>query len=375
MFDYETLRVVWWLLLGVLLIGFAATDGFDMGLGAIFRFVGRSEPERHALIETIEPVWDGNQVWLVLGAGAVFAAWPLLYATSFSALYPAMLLLLAALMLRPVGFGFRNQLAATRWRNAWDWALCIGGTVPALMFGVAFGNLFRGIPFHFDFLQRSIYTGGFFNLLQPFALLCGVVSLSMIILHGSAYAGMKVGEPMARRAERTGVAAAALFVVAFVLAGVVVAFHMDGYRIIGAIDPSAASNPMLKTVGVFAGAWIGNFLKWHWMWLAPITAVLAALAACGLLVLRQCGGAFIASCLVAAGTILTAGFALFPFLLPSSANPNDSLTVWDASSSASTLRIMLLAVAVFLPIVLAYTAWVFRVLRGRVVLATPHAHD
>ncbi len=161
MFDYATLRVIWWLILGVLLIGFAVTDGFDLGLGAIFRFIGRTEPERRALIEAVEPVWDGNQVWLILGGGAAFAAWPLLYAASFSALYPAILLLLFALILRPVGFGFRNQLAEPKWRNAWDWALCVGGAVPALLFGVAFGNLFCGIPFHFDSCSGSFIRGGF----------------------------------------------------------------------------------------------------------------------------------------------------------------------------------------------------------------------
>ena len=184
--DYETLRIVWWLILGALLIGFAVTDGFDMGVGAIFRFVGRNDEERRALLESIEPVWEGNQVWFILAGGAVFAAWPLLYAASFSGLYLAMFLVLVALILRPVGFTFRGKLTEPRWRNAWDWALFVGGAVPALLFGVAFGNLFLGVPFHFDELQRPTYTAGFFNLLHPFALLCGIVSLSMLVMHGAA---------------------------------------------------------------------------------------------------------------------------------------------------------------------------------------------
>ena len=374
MFDYETLRVIWWMLLGVLLIGFATTDGFDLGLGAVFRFIGRTEPERRALIETIEPVWDGNQVWLILGAGAAFAAWPTLYAAAFSALYPAMLLLLFALILRPVGFGFRNQLSEARWRNAWDWALCVGGAVPALLFGVAFGDLFGGIPFHFDSLQRIIYGGGFFNLLNPFAVLCALVSVSMMILHGTAYAAMKAGEPMAQRACFIGAVAAGVFVLSFALAGLMVTFWMNGYRIMGDIDPAGASNPILKTVYRAPGAWIDNYRKWPWMWLAPVTAFIGALLACWLLLLRRAGSAFMASCLVPAGTILTAGFALFPFLLPSSENPNHSLTVWDSSSSVLTLRIMFWAVVLFLPMVLGYTAWVFRVLRGRITLEKLHEH-
>src|ERR1700722_9135803 len=181
--DYATLRLIWWLILGVLLIGFAIMDGFDLGVGATFRFLGRTDDERRALLEAIEPVWDGNQVWFILGGGALFAAWPLLYAASFSGLYLAMFLLLAALILRPVGFMFRNKVAHPRWRNAWDWALLIGGAVPALLFGVAFGNLFLGLPFHFDALQRPVFVGGLFSLLRPFALLVGVVSLTMIVMH------------------------------------------------------------------------------------------------------------------------------------------------------------------------------------------------
>src|ERR1700685_2145844 len=134
--DYESLRIIWWLILGTLLIGFAVTDGFDLGVGVLFRFIGRTDEERRALLESIEPVWEGNQVWFILGGGAVFAAWPLLYAASFSGLYLAMFLLLVALIPRPVGFGFRNQLVNARWRAVWDWALTLSGAVPSLLFGV-----------------------------------------------------------------------------------------------------------------------------------------------------------------------------------------------------------------------------------------------
>ena len=151
--DYATLRFIWWLILGTLLIGFAIMDGFDFGLAATFRSLGRTDEERRALLESVEPVWEGNQVWFILAGGAVFAAWPLLYAASFSGLYLAMFVLLVALILRPVGFVFRNKVADPRWRNVWDWVLTIAGIVPALLFGVAFGNLFLGVPFHFDALR------------------------------------------------------------------------------------------------------------------------------------------------------------------------------------------------------------------------------
>ena len=370
--DYATLRVVWWLILGILLIGFAVTDGFDLGLGASFTYLGRTDAERRALLSSVEPVWEGNQVWFVLGGGAAFAAWPLLYATSFSGLYLAMFLLLVALILRPVGFAFRDKLTAVRWRTVWDAALTLGGAVPALLFGVAFANLFLGVPFHFDSMQRPVVTGGFFSLLHPFALLGGIISLSMLLLHGNAYAAIKVGEPMAARARVLGRIASATFLVAFLVAGFWVSSALNGYQVTSIMDHAGPSDPMRKTVAMTAGAWLNNFHTWPWLWAAPVCAVLGAVAAHVLLRRRRGGAAFMASVAVQAGTILTAGFALFPFLIPSSTFPNQSLTVWDASSSAKTLFIMLGAVIVFLPIILAYTGWVFRVLRGRVTLENMH---
>ena len=372
--DYETLRLIWWLILGTLLIGFAIMDGFDLGIGATFRFLGRTDEERRALLESIEPVWEGNQVWFILAGGAVFAAWPLLYAASFSGLYLAMFVLLLALILRPVGFVFRNKVAAAPWRNAWDWALLIGGAVPALLFGVAFGNLFLGLPFHFDELQRPVFTGGFFGLLHPFALLAGVVSLSMLIMHGSVYAALKVGEPMSGRAAALGRVAALVYAICFIAAGMWVASAIAGHQIVSQANVLGPSNPMTKHVAVIQGAWLGNYRAHGILWLAPAIALLAAGVTWGLLGARRPGVAFVSSCLTLAGTILTAGLALFPFLMPSSAQPDQGLTVWDASSSAPTLFLMLVIVAVFLPVVLAYTAWVFRVLRGRITLEEIRRH-
>ena len=368
MFDYETLRVIWWALLGALLIGFAIMDGFDLGVGATFRFVGRNDEERRALLECVEPVWEGNQVWFILGGVAVFAAWPLLYAASFSNLYLAMFLILLALILRPVGFSFRGKIADPRWRDVWDAALTFAGAVPALLFGVAFGNLFLGVPYHFDAMMRPTYTGGFFNLLQPFALLAGVVSLSMLVLHGCTYAALKVGEPMGARAVQFARGAAAVYAIAFIAAGVWVAMSLPGHHITGGADPLGPSNPLLKQVVIEPGAWLGNYREHALLWLAPVGALIGAALAALLLSVGRPGLAFVASSLTQAGTVLTAAFALFPFLMPSSSDPNQGLTVWDASSSARTLLIMLVCTCIFLPLVLAYTSWVFRVMRGRVTL-------
>jgi cytochrome d ubiquinol oxidase subunit II len=372
--DYATLRLIWWLILGALLIGFAIMDGFDLGIGATFRFVGRTDEERRALLESIEPVWDGNQVWFIFAGGAVFAAWPLLYAASLSGLYLVTFALLFALILRPVGFMFRNKITAARWRDAWDWALLIGGAVPALLFGVAFGNLFLGLPFHFDELQRPVFTGGFFGLLRPFALLAGLVSLSMLIVHGSVYAALKVGEPMSVRAAAVGRVAALVYAICFIAAGIWVASAIAGHLIASQANVFGPSNPMAKDVAVSQGAWLVNYRVHRILWLAPASALLAAGVTWSLLGARRPGLAFLSSSVTVAGTIMTAGIALFPFLMPSSTQPDQGLTVWDASSSARTLFLMLVAVGVFLPVVLAYTAWVFRVLRGRITLEEIRRH-
>jgi len=374
MLDYESLRLIWWLILGVLLIGFAVMDGFDLGVAALYRFVGRSDDERRAMLESIEPVWDGNQVWFILAGGAAFAAWPLLYAASFSGLYFAMFLVLIAFIVRPVGFTYRNKIGDPRWRNAWDWALCAGGAGAALLFGVAFGNLLLGIPFHYDELQRPVYTAGFFNLLHPFALLAGLVSLSMIVMHGGTYAALKVEEPVESRSAKAGRIAALVYIITFVSAGAYVATLLEGQKIVGAVNTFAPSNPLLKSVEVARGAWLHNFLDYPALWLAPAGALLGAALTWMLLGTARKGAAFVASCLAQTGTILTAGIALFPFLMPSATHPAHGLTIWDASSSEKTLLIMLAAVIIFLPIVLAYTAWVFRVLKGRITLEEIRRH-
>lgn len=375
MHDYPALRLIWWALLGALLIGFAVMDGFDLGVGAIFRFTARTDEERRAMLHAIEPVWEGNQVWFILAGGAVFAAWPLLYAASFSGLYLAMFLILLAFILRPVGFTYRDKLTDPRWRNVWDWALFVGGAVPALLFGVAFGNLFLGLPFHFDALLRPIYTGQFVGLLRPFALLAGVVSLAMLVMHGAAYAAAKTGEPMSPRAARIGQVAAIVFVLAFIAAGLWLAFSIDGARITAGADPAGPSNPVAKTVMLARGAWLDNYRAHEGLWLLPAIAIVAALICAFLLAMRRTTTAFLASCITQATTILTAGAALFPFLMPSETSPSQGLTIWDASSSARTLFVMLVSVIIFLPIVILYTSWVFYVLRGKITLEGLRGHD
>lgn len=368
-FDYETLRLIWWLLLGVLLIGFAVMDGFDLGVGAMLPFVARDDDERRIVINVIGPVWEGNQVWLILGGGAIFAAWPMLYAVSFSGFYLAMMVILVAIILRPVGFKYRSKIEDPRWRAFWDWGLFVGGFIPALIFGVAVGNVLRGVPFRFDDSLRPIYEGSFFGLLTPFALLAGLVSLSMLVAHGASMLMMKTEGAIFERARHYGTLAALATIVLFALAGLWVWLGPYGYVVTSVQDPGGPSNPLGKTAIVQGGAWLANYGHHPWMMIAPIAGFLGSLIALLAYRLRAAGLAFIGTSLAIFGIISTVGLSIFPFLLPSSLDPNVSLTVWDTSSSHLTLWIMLLATLVFLPIVLAYTAFVYRVMRGKVTRA------
>jgi len=364
--DYETLRVLWWILLGVLLIGFAIMDGFDLGVATLLPVVGRTDTERRVLINCLGPVWEGNQVWFILGGGAIFAAWPPLYAVSFSGFYIAMFLVLVALILRPVGFKFRGKLPSPGWRNAWDGALTVGGFVPALIFGVAVGNVLQGVPFAFDDSLRVTYTGGFFDLLNPFALLCGVVSVAMLVMHGGVFIALKTEGVIAARGARAAMLAAPLMVVLFVAAGVWVAYGIDGYAFAAASINAGPSNPLGKEVVVRSGGWLDNYGVWPPAMAVPAIGIVGAVLAVLLLKNRRPGAAFVASAASVAGVVGTVGVSMFPFLLPSSTDPGSSLTVWDSSSSHLTLFIMLIAAIIFMPIILAYTSWVFRVLRGKV---------
>jgi cytochrome d ubiquinol oxidase subunit II len=370
--DYGTLKLIWWVLLGVLLIGFAITDGFDLGVGTLLPFVARTDVERRVAINTIGPVWEGNQVWLILGGGAIFAAWPPLYAVSFSGFYLAMFLVLAALILRPVGFKYRSKRDDPTWRNTWDWALFIGGFVPALIFGVAVGNVLQGVPFRFSDDLRAFYEGSLIGLLNPFALLCGLLSVAMLVMLGGAWLGLKAGGPVAERARRYGSSAALAVVGLFALAGLLVWLWLPGYRIVSPdpVDPAMPSNPLIKTVTREGITWLANFAAHPWMMIAPLLGFLGAVWTFLGLQTRQEALTFVAGQLSVLGIIATVGLAMFPFILPSSIDPNSSLTVWDSASSHQTLFNMLIATLVFLPIVLAYTAWVYRVLWGKVDEAT-----
>ncbi|CAA2139121.1 cytochrome d ubiquinol oxidase subunit II [Hyphomicrobium sp. ghe19] len=365
--DYETLRIIWWLLLGVLLIAFAVTDGFDLGTATLLPFVGKTDLERRVVINSIGPTWEGNQVWLILAGGAIFAAWPPLYAVSFSGFYLAMFAILFALILRPVGFKYRSKREDATWRTAWDWALFVGGAVPSLIFGVAVGNVLQGVPFHFNDELRIFYEGTtLFELLNPFALLCGFLSVAMLVMHGSAWLALKTKGVVADRSRAYGKIAALATVLLFVLGGVALWAGIDGYHITSTVNPLGPSNPLAKTAAKVPRAWFDNYGSYPWMMLAPLFGIAGAAAAFVFMGARREIAAILATSLSIFGIIATVGLSMFPFILPSSIDPRSSLTVWDSSSSHMTLFIMLVVAVIFVPTVIAYTTWVYHVMWGKV---------
>lgn len=365
---YEILRFIWWALIGVLLIGFMVMDGHDMGVGTLSPFVGKTDSERRAAINSVTPHWDGNQVWFITAGGAVFAAWPLVYAASFSILYIAILAVLWTIFLRAPAFEYRSKIATDSWRTLWDWVLFVGSAVPPLLFGVAFGNLLLGVPFHFDSSMHLVNDAsspimGFLGLLSPFALLSGLVAFCMVTAHGGVYLTLRTEGKMQQRAKVAATVFSLLAIILFAVAGLFIA-HINGYTVSN-LDPNGQSNPLIKSVMVVKGAWLNNYINYPITILAPVLGFAGLSLSIILNNKNYSGYAFIFSGVGMAGIILTAGISMFPFILPSSSNPVSSLTVWDATSSPHTLLLMLIAAIIFTPIILIYTSWVYKIMRGK----------
>lgn len=361
--SYEDLRLIWWLLLGILLIGFAVADGFDFGTAILLPFVARTNAERRVVIGTVGPVWGSSQVWFILGGAAMFAAWPQVSAVAFSGFHATLFVVLAALALRPIGFKLRARISNTAWRDWWDRGLFVAGLVPALVFGLAVGNVLLGAPFRLDDSMHSSYEGGLTGLLEPFALLCGVLSAAMLVMHGAAWVIARTKGGIAERARLWGMGAALVTLTLLAVAWVWTA-ALPGLRIISGADPNGISDPLAKVVVVETGAWLANYAAHPWFLIVPSAGLVGAAIALLCFNLRLERLALISSGTAVGGVVGMAGIGMFPFLLPSSLDPRSSLTVWDASASHPTLFVMLVATIVVMPLILAYTARTYRVMRG-----------
>jgi cytochrome d ubiquinol oxidase subunit II len=333
------LNTVWFLLVAVLLTGYAILDGFDLGVGVLHLFA-RSDKERRLNLNAIGPVWDGNEVWLLTGGGALFAAFPVVYATVFSGFYLALVLVLVALIFRAVSFEFRGKVASPVWKRAWDWAFALGSLIPSVVFGVAVGNLLRGLPFD----ARGDLAVGFLDLLNPYALAIGALSLAMFLMHGAVYMTLKTDgalqERFARWAGRLWVA----YVLTFALASVATAFAAPWLAL-------QAGAPALQ-------------------WAFGVLLVGAAFAVPLALHRHRFGLAFLASSVAIAAQIGMTAAAMFPRLVPARPDLAQSLTIYNAASSPRTLVTMLVIALIGMPLVIGYTIVIYRVFRGKTVLTT-----
>ena len=374
---YLILQVLWWVLLGVLFVGLGTMVGMDMGVGTLLRFIGKTDTERRSMLNAIGPHWDGNQVWFILGGGAIFAAYPLIYATSFSGLYVVILLLLWSMIVRPLGFEYRSKIASPTWRNAWDWTLLLSGALPMIIFGAAMGNMLMGVPFHYEWNLRSIYTGSFIFLFNPFSVLAGLLSLSLSVYMGGVMMMGRAPEPVAGRARTAAGYAALAAIVLFAVLGVWVSM-VNGYKIVSFPGAGVPQTPLQQTVELVPGGWLSNYKSYPILWVVPLLGFAGLFF--GWMSVR--GNKHTLAWWLGAvswiGVIGTIGVAMFPFLMPSSSNPSQSLTLWNSISSETTLLWMTGWTVVFVPIIFWYTSWAFYVMRGKVdpkeVEADPHAY-
>ncbi|ALA25252.1 cytochrome d ubiquinol oxidase subunit 2 [Piscirickettsia salmonis] len=358
MIDLPTLQVIGWVIVGASLLSFALTSGFDSGIGILLPFIGRNDTERRLTLNVIGPTWDGNQVWLIAAGGAVFAIWPLVYSTAFSGYYVAMLLILWSLFLRPVGFEYRSKLPNQTWRNNWDIGIFIASFIPILIMGIAFGNLLLGSPFSYDpVFLRMQYTGSFIDLLSPFALLSGVIAIFMVICHGAAYLNLRTKGIIKTRAQKALRLFAWCYLIAFALAGLLITYKIPGY-LLGS-QAGSIHDPLINHVNRHVGAWLNNYHTYPWMTLAPVIGFLGAFLAIISTHANRAIWSFVGTSFIQMGTLLTAAFSLFPFIMPSSSEPAHSLTVWNASTSQHTLTIIAIVAVIMVPVIFCYTSFVY----------------
>lgn len=377
---YSILQLLGFVTVAAVLFLFAATCGFDFGAGMLAPFIGKNDAERRTVINTVGPTWDGNQVWLITAGGAIFAIWPRVYAASFSGLYFAILLVLWSLFLRPVSFEYRSKLTSPTWRNFWDWALAIGSFLPVLLLGVAVGNLFLGLPFQFNPIDLRFFYGDaasmqsasafmdLLGLLRPFALYAGVICVVMMLMQGAAYLCFRTAGVVQERSRKVLIATSLLFFILFAIGGVWINY-MSGYQWVASADPIL--NPLHVNVTQSVGGWLANFHTYPWMIAAPVLGLAGALMAFAFTLVRKAFFAFCFSTVAIFGTLATWGLSMYPFLMPSSIHPEQSLTLYNASSSELSLIGILVTALIMVPIIFVYTGFVYRKIWGRDLKMSP----
>lgn len=331
-------QIIWFILWGVLWAVYFMLDGFVLGAGMLYPFLAHSDQEKSVMIHTVGPVWDGNEVWLVTAGGATFAAFPTTYALMFSYLYSALLLLLFSLIIRGVSLEFREKMDGAGWRKGWDTGIFLGSALPALLLGVAFGNIFRGLP-----MDASGYHGSLLSLLNPYGLLTGALFVFLFLVHGSIYVCVKTENDLCRKS--TALAGRLWFGLLFIAVAFLIAT-------------------------AFATRLYDNYLSTPVLIIVPLLAVSALIGIKVFLRKDKPFMAFASSCVTIVSVVFTGVTGLFPNLIPSSIDPAHSLTIYNSSSSIYTLKIMTVVALVFVPIVIAYKIWVYRVFRGRVTADT-----
>ncbi|MCF6767003.1 cytochrome d ubiquinol oxidase subunit II [Thiotrichales bacterium 19S11-10] len=382
MIDFYTIvQLVSWVAMGLILFLVLATVGFDFGAGMLARFVGKTDQERRAIINVVAPTWDGNQVWLIIAGAGIFAIWPRAYAASFSGLYLGMLIVLFGLFLRPVSFEYRSKIQSHKWRNFWDWMLFFGSFIPMLIIGVAIGNLFLGLPFQFQpgtlrfaygaSAQFAPEAAGFslIMLLKPYALITGIFAVIIAIMQGASYCAIRTDGILRERFNKVKILSAVAFIILFVVLGlwlsVIVGFAWEPASTLKSYSEAVYHPLNGQIVTMLDGGWFSNYNAYPWMWAAPAIALIAAFALLAYSKREKHVASFICSLISCLGVTFTLGFTLFPFLMPSSLVPSQSLTLFNASSSLISLVGILVVAIITLPIIFFYTAFVYKKLWGR----------
>ena len=359
-------QFVWWIFIGAVLFLLALTMGFDFGVAALMPFSGKNNLQRRTIINSIGSTWAGNQIWLVMGGGTIYAVWPQIYATTFSGFYGAMILFLWALFARPIVIEWRAKLVDHKWISVMDWLLALCSGFAAVAIGLLIGNLFVGVPFHYLPDMRSIYTGNMWLLFNPFSILVGLVSLFMMLMHGAAYMRMTTDLSIAHRCNKVVRWFAVLFILGFAGAGLWLAFGIKGYHLVKA---AGIQNMRFNVVELKTGAWLANYHHFKWFIMMPILGFVGAIWAFIFSGSKRYYQSFIGSSVATLGAVLTFGGSLYPFLLPSSTHLANSLTVWNATSSPMSLHVMFVAAVIMLPIILLYTLFIYYKMSRRVTMA------